>query len=254
MENGATSTTSAQSSKGGGDDPHNDITIVHGDFRELGTTTTLEETTGTTGTSSGRSGSSTLEDRIGGRKKFDLITGTPPYFRVDFRIKNVDMSTTTTATATSSSIPKSTVSSAVINQGGMPTALQSAPARCEFRGGIEAYCTAASSVLAEEDGILVVCENSANRNRVVEGAKCAGLEIVEVVGVKGKETRVECLFDVYVMKKVGISVRGDDGVAVAASSIATTTTEISVRDKEGQWTSAYADVLEAMSIPAHNLA
>jgi len=203
-----------------------------------------------------------LEDRIGGRKKFDLITGTPPYFRVDFRIKNVNMSTTTTATATatasssssSSSIPKSTVSSAVINQGGMPTALQSAPARCEFRGGIEAYCTAASSVLAEEDGILVVCENSANRNRVVEGAKCAGLEILEVVGVKGKETRVECLFDVYVMKKVGISSGGDDDVAVASRiATTTTTTEISVRDKEGQWTSAYADVLEAMSIPAHNL-
>merc|ERR1711966_292348 len=101
---------------------------------------------------------------------FDLITGTPPYFRVDF--STADKGTAVTA--------------ATIVQGGMPTSIQSAPARCEFRGGVEAYCTAAAAVLAPM-GRFVVCENWLNNKRVYAGAQEAGLSVVVVLPIKGKE-------------------------------------------------------------------
>merc|ERR1712232_975859 len=77
---------------------------------------------------------------------FDLVTGTPPYFRVDFTLRPNENK------------KEQHVHSAVINQGGMPSCLQSAPARCEFRGGVEAYCEAAAAVM-KRDGVFVVCEN-----------------------------------------------------------------------------------------------
>ena len=52
---------------------------------------------------------------------YDLITGTPPYFRVDFFTNGSN------GTDSKDEI----VTAAVINQGGMPTSMQSAPARCE---------------------------------------------------------------------------------------------------------------------------
>ena len=39
------------------------------------------------------------------------------------------------------------ITQATIRQGGMPTALASALAQCEFRGGIEAYTTMAAQLL-----------------------------------------------------------------------------------------------------------
>ena len=152
-------------------------------------------------------------------QQFDLITGTPPYFRVDFAIND------------------NVVTSAVINQGGMPTARQSAPARCEFRGGIEAYCEAASRVLRTSTGRFVVCENWLNHNRVVAAAENFNLSIVSQVQVSGREGR-EVLFGVYVMKRK----EGD--------SHETQRESLSVRDGSGNWTNEYREsVLQAMSIP-----
>lgn len=167
--------------------------IVHGDFRDAALT-----------------------------QQFDLVTGTPPYFRVDFAV-NDDQ-----------------VTLAVINQGGMPTAKQSAPARCEFRGGIEAYCEAASRVLMQPHGKFVVCENWLNHNRVVAAAEKYDLDILAQVEVSGKQGR-GTLFCVYTMKRKDIE------------SVALTTTKreiLAVRNGQGDWTKEYREsVLKAMSIP-----
>ena len=64
------------------------------------------------------------------KTKFSLITGTPPYFKIEFD-------------------PKTKISRCL--QGSLPAAAQSAPARCEFRGGIEVYCEAASRHLCTEN-------------------------------------------------------------------------------------------------------
>ena len=160
-------------------------------------------------------------------KQFDLITGTPPYFRVDFH------------TTDAGNNNQKLVSKAVINQGGMPTSKQSAPARCEFRGGIEAYCQAASPKLKAKTGRFVVCENWLNHDRVVQGAEDSGLHILRIVEVRGREQK-ETLFAVYVMVKKGDGQIEDECV----------TEILTVRDMNGDWTDEYkSKVLDAMSIP-----
>lgn len=157
-------------------------------------------------------------------QQFDLITGTPPYFRVDFAVNDKH------------------VTSAVINQGGMPTAKQSAPARCEFRGGIEAYCEAASRVL-KPHGKFVVCENWLNHNRVVAAAGKYDLDILSRVEVSGKEGR-GTLFCVYTMKR-----KNNDSV-----TLITKRKILAVRNGQGGWTKEYREsVLEAMSIPDRDI-
>jgi tRNA1(Val) A37 N6-methylase TrmN6 len=117
-------------------EPNSNVTVINADFREI-----VSE--GLASIDKDRESATLRGLRAICSNKFDLVTGTPPYFRVDFTTKGMHGSNENRA-----------VTSAVINQGGMPTAMQSAPARCEFRGGIEAYCEAASSVLSDE-GIFV---------------------------------------------------------------------------------------------------
>ncbi len=121
----------------------------------------------------------------------------------------------------------------------MPTSLQSAPARCEFRGGIEDYCSAAASVLAP-NGLFVVCENWLNNDRVYLGAKQAGLHIKRVVPIKGTTRKTEILFAIYVMS-IGDSKDSENSPLIAEP--------VSVRNKDGKWTRDYADIMMSMSIP-----
>jgi tRNA1(Val) A37 N6-methylase TrmN6 len=172
--------------------------------------------------------------------KFHLITGTPPYFRVDFTsYRNPSSSSTSTETHSELPLPQ-----AIINQGGMPTSIQSAPPRCDFRGGIEAYCEVASTLLSD-DGIFVVCENWLNVDRVYSSASKMGLEIQSVLPVKGKEGRKENLFGVFVMCKVGLSLSNAGHPEVVKKEL----DPIIVRNKDGTWTKAYCKILKAMSIP-----
>ena len=86
-----------------------DVKVVQGDFRDLISLSAGEQ-------NSKKSQSDTNEElKEVASQQYDLITGTPPYFRVDF----------------SSDKESSDQIAAVINQGGMPTSMQSAPARCE---------------------------------------------------------------------------------------------------------------------------
>ena len=109
---------------------------------------------------------------------FDLVTGTPPYFAVEF---------------------DQGAERATIQQGGMPSHLSSAPARCEFRGGIEAYCLAAGRMLGE-GGKFVVCLNWGNERRVGPAARGAGMGVEEIWRFQGGEGK-GVLFGVWVMSK-----------------------------------------------------
>lgn len=75
-------------------------------------------------------------------RDFDLVTGTPPYF------------------------PKETVT--------LPPDSQRAHARVELRGGVESYLAAAARLVAAE-GLVVVCADAQRPERVIEGARVAGL-------------------------------------------------------------------------------
>ena len=149
----------------------------------------------------------------------------------------------------------------------MPTSMQSAPARCEFRGGIEAYCLTASSVLSK-DGRFVVCENWLNNDRVYQGAKEAGLSIVDVWPVVGggskKKKKKSNLFAVYVMKKKkkledeaaecnnngnGGGGYNNDVVLEEGNNANVVRPSLIVRDENGKWTKEYSKVMQAMSIP-----
>ena len=145
----------------GGESKVVDIQVHHGDFRSILDTLITDSTC-----------------------KYDLVTGTPPYFRVDFTVEKDDK----------------VVQKAVIQQGGMPTCKQSAPARCEFRGGVEAYCKAAATAMHDQS-LFCVCENWLNNDRVYEGARDADLVITEVLPVQGRTGKPCPLFAVYVMRK-----------------------------------------------------
>jgi tRNA1Val (adenine37-N6)-methyltransferase len=187
--------------------------IVHGDFRDVCPQLQKEQ----------------QQEQEQQQQQYHLITGTPPYFRVDFAVQNDQ------------------VTSAVINQGGMPTARQSAPARCEFRGGIEAYCEAACTVLKPDTGRFVVCENWLNHDRVVAAANKCQLQILRQVQVQGREGKAT-LFCVYVMRMMqSSSTKNGSG---SDDEPPTQRENLAVRGENGDWTEHYRrTVLETMSIP-----
>ncbi len=147
----------------------------------------------------------------------ELVTGTPPYFAVDFTREG------------------GIVKEGTIRQGGMPTNMESAPARCEFRGGVDDYVVAAEKVLCKVEGArIVVCINTANFRRVYEGCERAGGvgvdEVWEVEGGEGKGT----LFGIFVIRR-GVDSKSKGRVVV-----------ITVRDKRGNWTPEYEEIMNQM--------
>ena len=190
-------------------------------------------------------------DDVFDNAKFDIITGTPPYFKVDF---DVDKGT-------------SVVHQAIIREGGMPTCKESAPARCEFRGGIEAYCKAASVALSS-GGVFTVCENWMNHGRVLTAASASRLTIFRMQRVVGREGKPP-LFCVYSMTtrhrssfsdddddeeeekeekddRRSTSVRTGDNDATASAEFED---DLIVRDRAGAWTAQYLLVLRDLSYP-----
>ena len=210
-----------------------DVQIVQGDFRNLVALSNNDDTAVM------EDGASSMKMQDVASKQYDLITGTPPYFRVGFTSTKGNCD----ATATNGS---DEITSAVIEQGGMPTSMQSAPARCEFRGGIEAYCLTASSMLAQ-NGRFVVCENWLNDKRVWNGAKEAGLAIEDVQPVRGSVKKEHNLFAVYVMKKadtVEVAQAADEQDSLVVQD------PLVVRlDESGKYTAEYTILLDSMSIP-----
>jgi len=94
---------------------------------------------------------------------FDLVTGTPPYFRLGHGVTSDKM--------------------------------QCGPCRFEFRGGVEAYCEAAARALAPA-GRFVVCEDADQEERVLTALEVVGLRVLEVRQVIPKVGRPP-LFSVF---------------------------------------------------------
>ena len=211
-----------------------DVQIVQEDFRNLVSLSSSEAEEDTASSSSATTTPDIKSMVDIASKRYDLITGTPPYFRVGF--------TKSSNTADNTSDNNESITSAVIEEGGMPTSKQSAPARCEFRGGIEAYCLTASAMLSQPHGRFVVCENWLNNHRVWSGAKEAGLIIESVQPVRGGVRKEHNLFAVYVMKKKGNNEEQKDERDVVLPALV-------VRDEHGNWTKEYARVMQSMSIP-----
>jgi hypothetical protein len=201
--------------------------------------------------------------------KFDLITGTPPYFRVDFELRPAETAGLPTAPSSEQPAPlqcreteenhtqeqehngeAKQVVGAYIRQGGMPTCKESAPARCEFRGGIEAYCDAAAVKLAA-NGRFVVCENWLNHDRVLTSATAAGLQITSMQRVIGREGK-PALFCVYTMV-LAPSGQGQLSNLPDSEHIAVFEEDLVVRDRNGAWTPKYAELLRDMSYPVASL-
>ena len=233
-----------------------DVRIVHGDFRDL-VDMSSSDACAVGGAGPAAPHTSVVEGGLllhgpsvmksVAARRYDLITGTPPYFRVGFSSSSSSGKKRTSIddeTDVDGGDDATTIS-AVIQQGGMPTSMQSAPARCEFRGGIEAYCHAASAMLSHPHGIFVVCENWINDDRVRNGAEDAGLVIDCVWPIRGGVRKETNLFAVYVMRKNC----GADGNDERREETCITLPAIAVRDVDGKWTHEYAKILEAMSIP-----
>lgn len=95
---------------------------------------------------------------------FDLITGTPPYFR-----------------------PK---------DGTLPPDSQKAHARVELRGGVEDYLAAAATVLAP-GGRVVVCAGARAPERALDGGRAAGLAVLRRRDVVPRAGKKGPLFSVF---------------------------------------------------------
>jgi len=149
--------------------------------------------------------------------KFDLVTGTPPYFPVKF---------------------DSVTGRATPGIGGLPTCQQAAPARYEFRGGIEGYCAAAAPRLRSPASRFIVCEGNLDENhpRVLASAAANELTIVTQISILGRDDKPP-LFAVYVMK-----LKTHDE---AETKIETLT----IRHKGGKRSEAYNSLMGTMGIP-----
>jgi len=215
----------------------NSAHVIHSDFRDLAG--------GNSSNTEGKEDASLLES-VRCSKKFDLVTGTPPYFRVDFATDSSASNASSSSSRSSTPHHGAIVKSATIVQGGMPTSVQSAPARCEFRGGVEAYCNTASAMLSSSHGArFVVCENWLNNQRVYDGAKEAKLDIVTVLPVKGKENKNSPLFGVYVLRKANVE-SGENHPSKKTEVLP----PLAVRNQHGDWTSEYTEVMADMAIPS----
>lgn len=112
------------------DGVENRVALVHGDLRDA--------------------------DVLGRDARFDLVTGTPPYFDVE--------------------------------NGSLSPHVQRVPCRFETRGGVEAYAEAAARWLAPA-GRFVACETSGQIERVHAACETAGLKLLhwrDVIPKHGK--------------------------------------------------------------------
>jgi len=136
-------------------------------------------------------------------KPFDLVTGTPPYLRP--------------------------------GEGAESRRPQFGPCHFEHRGGLEAYCDAATRLLAP-DGAFVLCAGAAQHDRMLDAAQRAGLAVArrrQVVPRDGKAA----LFSVYALRRApDIAEAVDDPPLI-------------VRDRDGHRTPDFIALRAAMGMP-----
>jgi tRNA1Val (adenine37-N6)-methyltransferase len=134
--------------------------------------------------------------------RYDLITGTPPYF------------------------PRGT--------GTESDKAHAMPCRFELRGGVEAYLATAAARLAP-GGAFTMCSSTLERDRVIAGARAAGLacrEHWEIIPRAGKPALVAV-----------------DVLALARAAGARTEHTLVVRDARGAWTPEFQQVRADLGMP-----
>jgi tRNA1(Val) A37 N6-methylase TrmN6 len=144
--------------------------------------------------------------------RFDLVTGTPPYFP--------------------------------FGRGRVSSRIQCGPCRFEYRGGVEDYCAAAARLLAP-GGRFVVCESADQVARVEAAAAAVGLAITarcDVVPRAGKAP----LFSVFEMR---MCAPDTDPSADAGAAQPVEIVRLEVRDATGQWTEALLSLRHDMGMP-----
>jgi tRNA1(Val) A37 N6-methylase TrmN6 len=120
--------------------------------------------------------------------RFDLVTGTPPYF------------------------PAHACT--------LPPDSQRAHARVELRGGVEDYLAAASA-LVSDDGLVVVCADATKPQRVIDGAQRAGLHPRTRRDVLPREGKAPLVGVWTLTRSEGLLVRHPDLIARDASGART---------------------------------
>ncbi len=143
---------------------------------------------------------------------FDLITGTPPY--------------ATPGTATPSSDA------------------QRAYARQEFRGGVEAYLTAAAPVLSPH-GRLVVCADARFPERVLKFADRVGLVTHRQLDMVPRAGAAGPLFSVFTLAHAGVPAATTADVARARATWV-------ARDADGTRSRDYRDVRAFFGLPSRS--
>lgn len=103
-----------------------------------------------------------------GETRFDLITGSPPYFP--------------------------------LGTGVLPNDPQRIACRFETRGGVEAYCATASKLLAEEGRFHLVFQTEWNE-RVEDSARDASLHIVDVCDFRMRTDSNEPFLTTYELRR-----------------------------------------------------
>lgn len=117
-----------------------------------------------------------------GERRFELITGTPPYFKP--------------------------------GEATLPPDSQKAHARFELRGGVEEYLETAAGYL-ERGGAIVVCAPSSRERGALERANELGLSPQRIVEAIPREGR-PALFSVFVFERAERTVRRERFVARTA--------------------------------------
>lgn len=163
---------------------------------------------------------SILATATGDKGNFDLVTGTPPYFKLDDECRPLE--------------------------GGMPSAVNSAPARNEFRGGVEIYCLAASAVIHPQSPIIITMAYDVDR--VMKAGTAAGLTMVSRLEVCGKTGKTPLFACFCFLKKSSDETKNMMTSSLSSSSSCVVET-IDVRGMDNQWTSEYLALMRRMGIP-----
>jgi tRNA1(Val) A37 N6-methylase TrmN6 len=111
------------------------------------------------------------EGALAGEPPFDLVTGTPPYFRV--------------------------------GEGVESRRPQFGPCHFEHRGGLEEYCRKAAGIMAP-DGAFVLCAGAGQDERMSRAARDSGLRVTRRLSVVPREGK-DALFAVYALRRASRS-------------------------------------------------
>ena len=152
--------------------------------------------------------------------KFDLVTGTPPYFRN--------------------------------HSGSLPVEDGRHMCAFEFRGGIQDYCFLASKLLRDRDSRFVVANTSLEISRTETCGRDHGLELVRRVDFHGKEGK-RSLFSIFVFR---LCLRNDSNTQdthqeprLDSPALQPEIESINIRDCNGEYTQDYINLTVPIGLP-----